>query len=230
MSDLFYFVRSLYLARSFVRLKTFKPLSGKVACSRPSVGGAVRRAPGERGKIEGGLGREDAFCLSFPDPPRFRSRLDSLAFLLANVFVRYHQSTVGKKTADLHFTTIPKIYNSQNFFSSIKLVRKDTFKSVLAGLNRFTKVGKVKHNSLLVETFVTVIISANLKIPPLSIINCFGHEFPRALHQEWHIHVPRLRLVYSGSYSRGKEERICCLYKVYYGIYILKKTDENTSI
>ena len=101
----------------------------------------------------------------FPRSPRFRSRLDSLAFLLANVFVRYHQSTVGKKTADLYFTTIPKIYNSQNFFSSIKLVRKDSFKSVLAGLNRFTKVGKVKHNSPLVETFVTVTISANLKLP-----------------------------------------------------------------
>ena len=101
---------------SFVQ-KTFKPLSGKVACSRPLVGGAVRRAPGERGKNEGGLGREDAFCLSFPDPPRSRFRLDSLGFLLADVFVRYHQSTVGKKTADVHFTTILKIYNTQKFFS-----------------------------------------------------------------------------------------------------------------
>ena len=39
------------------------------------------------------------------------------------------------------------------------------FKSFLAGLNRFAKIGKVKHNSLLMETFVTVIITANLKLP-----------------------------------------------------------------
>ena len=31
----------------------------RLACSRPSVGGAVRRAAGERGKNEEGLGRED---------------------------------------------------------------------------------------------------------------------------------------------------------------------------
>ena len=49
-------------------------INQNLACSRPSVGGAVRRAPGERGKNEGG-----------------RALADSLAFLLAAVFVRYHQ-------------------------------------------------------------------------------------------------------------------------------------------
>ena len=83
----------------------------------------------------GGSGNGGRFLFFFPRSPRFRSRLSySPMFSFA-----YHQSTVGKKTADLYFTTITKIYNSQNFFSSVKLVRKDSFKSVLAGLNRFTK-------------------------------------------------------------------------------------------
>ena len=76
----------------------------------PSVGGAIRRAPGQRGKNEGGLGREEV--LSFPDPPRSRSRLDLLVFSLADLFVHYHQSTVGKKMVDVHFTTIPWERNS----------------------------------------------------------------------------------------------------------------------
>ena len=40
-----------------------------VACSRPSVSGSVRRAAGERGKNEEGLGRPRVF----PEPPRSRS-------------------------------------------------------------------------------------------------------------------------------------------------------------
>ena len=56
-------------------------------CSRPSVSGSVRRAAGQRGKNEEGLGRE----ARLPSLPL--SHLDSLAFSLAAVFVRfrYHQ-------------------------------------------------------------------------------------------------------------------------------------------
>ena len=58
-----------------------------LACSRPSVGVAVRRAAAKQGKNEEGLGREDA-----PRPPSLPlSHLVSLAFSFAAVFVRYHQ-------------------------------------------------------------------------------------------------------------------------------------------
>ena len=60
--------------------------------------------------MRGGLGREGA--LSFPDPSRSRSRLDLLVFLLADLFVRCHQSNVGKKMTDVRFTTIPWELNS----------------------------------------------------------------------------------------------------------------------
>ena len=54
-----------------------------IACSRPSVSGSVRRAAGERGKSEEGLGREDgARAPSLP-----LSHLESIDFSLAAVFV-----------------------------------------------------------------------------------------------------------------------------------------------
>ena len=59
-----------------------------IACSRPSVSGAVRRAAGKQGKNEEGLGKED----SFPDHPRSRSLVFiRLLFFTRSVFVRYHQ-------------------------------------------------------------------------------------------------------------------------------------------
>ena len=80
--------RVFILSRASVKKAIFL-----VACSRPSVGGAVRRAPGERGKNEGiweGRARER---LSFlPRPLSLPlSRFDSLTFSLAAVFVRHHQ-------------------------------------------------------------------------------------------------------------------------------------------
>ena len=65
----------------FLGLSSYKPL----ACSRPSVSGSVRRAAGERGKNEEGLGREESRAPSLP-----LSHLESLDFSLAAVFVRFH--------------------------------------------------------------------------------------------------------------------------------------------